>query len=72
MNINFSPSGPLAHGPHRRLLNASLFSLAFLIAPLAMAQTAVRIDLSKPGLPVSPNLYGLMTEEINLDRKSVV
>ena len=30
-----------------------------------MAQTAVRIDLTKPGLPVSPTLYGLMTEEIN-------
>lgn len=42
-----------------------LLSLAALIAPLATAQTAVRIDLSKPGIPVSPTLYGLMTEEIN-------
>ena len=33
--------------------------------PQAMAQTTVRIDLSKPGIPVSPTLYGLMTEEIN-------
>ncbi|MFG6432972.1 hypothetical protein [Roseateles sp. LYH14W] len=36
-----------------------------LIAPLAMAQITVRIDVAKPGLPVSPTLYGLMTEEIN-------
>jgi alpha-N-arabinofuranosidase len=41
------------------------FSLTTLIAPLAMAQTALRIDLNKPGLPVSPTLYGVMTEEIN-------
>jgi alpha-N-arabinofuranosidase len=65
MNINFSPSAPLAHAPHRRLLSASLLSLAFLIAPLATAQTVVTIDLAKPGVPVSPTLYGLMTEEIN-------
>jgi len=50
----------------RRCFRASgLLSLAVLIAPLAMAQTTVTIDLSKPGIPVSPTLYGLMTEEIN-------
>jgi alpha-N-arabinofuranosidase len=49
----------------RRFLAPGLLSLAVLIAPLAMAQTTVRIDLSKPGIPVSPTLYGLMTEEIN-------
>ena len=65
MNINFSPSGPLGHAPRLRLLSASLFSLAFLISPLATAQTTVTIDLAKPGVPVSPTLYGLMTEEIN-------
>lgn len=42
-----------------------LLALTALIAPLAMAQTALRIDLSQPGIPVSPTLYGLMTEEIN-------
>jgi alpha-L-arabinofuranosidase len=49
----------------RRLRASGLLSLVALIAPLAMAQTTVRIDLAKPGLPVSPTLYGLMTEEIN-------
>ncbi|MCS0583550.1 hypothetical protein NX784_18320 [Massilia pinisoli] len=49
----------------RRFRAPYLLSLAALIAPLATAQTAVRIDLSKPGIPVSPTLYGLMTEEIN-------
>jgi alpha-L-arabinofuranosidase len=49
----------------RRLRTPDLLSLAVLIAPLAMAQTTLRIDLVKPGVPVSPTLYGLMTEEIN-------
>jgi alpha-N-arabinofuranosidase len=48
-----------------RLRALCLLSLAALVAPLAIAQTALRIDLSKPGIPVSPTLYGLMTEEIN-------
>src|SRR5215216_6031467 len=65
MNSNFPLRGSIAHTPQRRLLAAGLVSLAALIAPLAMAQTAVKIDLAKPGLPVSPTLYGLMTEEIN-------
>jgi len=43
----------------------TLLSFAALIAPLAMAQTTLKIDLAKPGIPVSPTLYGLMTEEIN-------
>jgi alpha-N-arabinofuranosidase len=49
----------------RRFRVPRLLSLAVLITPLAMAQTSLRIDLSKPGIPVSPTLYGLMTEEIN-------
>ena len=64
MNPNIpSPDAamPVAH----RRFRAPLLSLAALIAPLAMAQTAVTIDLSRPGIPVSPTLYGLMTEEIN-------
>jgi alpha-L-arabinofuranosidase len=65
MNSNIpSPSAamPVAQ---RRCRGPRLLLLAALIAPLAMAQTAVRIDLSKPGIPVSPTLYGQMTEEIN-------
>jgi alpha-N-arabinofuranosidase len=65
MNSNFPLRGSIAGTPQRRLLAAGLFSLATLIAPLAMAQTTLKIDLAKPGLPVSPTLYGLMTEEIN-------
>ncbi len=49
----------------RRFRAPALLSLAVLIAPLAMAQTTVTIDLAKPGIPVSPTFYGLMTEEIN-------
>ena len=65
MNSNFPMRGSIAHTPQRRLLAAGLFSLAALIAPLAIAQTAVKIVLTTAGLPVSPTLYGLMTEEIN-------
>jgi alpha-N-arabinofuranosidase len=49
----------------RRFRALCLLTLAALAAPLAIAQTTLRIDLSKPGIPVSPTLYGLMTEEIN-------
>ncbi|MEO7493437.1 MAG: alpha-L-arabinofuranosidase C-terminal domain-containing protein [Massilia sp.] len=65
MKIKLPLRGSIAHTPQRRLLAAGLLSLATLTAPLAMAQTAVRIDLTRPGVPVSPTLYGLMTEEIN-------
>ena len=65
MNSNIpSPSAAMLVA-QRRFRAPRLLSLAALIAPLAMAQTTVRIDLSKPGIPVSPTLYGLMTEEIN-------
>jgi alpha-L-arabinofuranosidase len=65
MNSNI-PS-PAAGMPvaQRRFRAPRLLLLAALIAPLATAQTTLRIDLSKPGIPVSPTLYGLMTEEIN-------
>lgn len=36
-----------------------------LLALLAQSVTTLSLDLSSPGVPVSPNLYGLMTEEIN-------
>lgn len=38
-----------------------------LILPFLLLQTSAHLslDLSKPGVAVSPNLYGLMTEEIN-------
>src|SRR3954451_24815964 len=65
MNSNIPSRGADMPIPQRRFRVRGLLSLAALIAPLAMAQTAVRIDLSKPGIPVSPTLYGLMTEEIN-------
>ena len=51
--------------PQRRLLAARMLALATLIPSLVLAQTALRIDLSQPGVPVSPTLYGQMTEEIN-------
>ncbi len=41
----------------------SLLASAILSAP--QAQTTLTVDLTKPGVAVSPNLYGLMTEEIN-------
>src|SRR5437868_15494810 len=65
MHSNIPLHGSITHTPQRRLLAAGLLSLVTLIAPLAMAQTALRIDLTAPALPVSPTLYGLMTEEIN-------
>lgn len=64
MNLNIPSPDAVMPVAHRRF-RAPLLSLAALIAPLAMAQTAVTIDLSRPGIPVSPTLYGLMTEEIN-------
>src|SRR3954471_16441376 len=33
--------------------------------PASTAQPRITLDVSKPGVPVSPMLYGLMTEEIN-------
>jgi len=35
-----------------------------IIAPISQTPR-VTLDVSQPGIPVSPNLYGLMTEEIN-------
>jgi alpha-N-arabinofuranosidase len=65
MNSNLSSRHAAMPVAQRRFRASRLLSLAVLITPLAMAQTAVTIDLSKPGIPVSPTLYGLMTEEIN-------
>jgi alpha-L-arabinofuranosidase len=65
MNSNIPSCSAAMPIVQRCFLAPRLLSLLALIAPLAMAQTAVRIDLSKPGIPVSPTLYGLMTEEIN-------
>ncbi|CAN7735641.1 alpha-L-arabinofuranosidase C-terminal domain-containing protein [Duganella sp. LjRoot269] len=62
--VPMSRGGTRCARPRRRLA-ASLVALATLSTPPAMAQTAVRIDLAKPGIPVSPTLYGQMTEEIN-------
>ncbi|MEO7497368.1 MAG: alpha-L-arabinofuranosidase C-terminal domain-containing protein [Massilia sp.] len=65
MNPNIPARSAAMPIAQRRMRAPRLLSLLALIAPLAMAQTAVTIDLSKPGIPVSPTLYGLMTEEIN-------
>jgi alpha-L-arabinofuranosidase len=65
MNHNIPTRSTAVPIPQRRFRADRLLSLAALIAPLATAQTAVTIDLSKPGIPVSPTLYGQMTEEIN-------
>lgn len=50
---------------NNHFLAPALLVLAVLAAPFALAQTVVKIDLAKPGIAVSPTLYGLMTEEIN-------
>jgi alpha-N-arabinofuranosidase len=47
-----------------RLLLVVTVVLAPVLA-LAADPTTVTLDLSKPGAPVSPTFYGLMTEEIN-------
>jgi alpha-N-arabinofuranosidase len=65
MSTNLPSRGAAMPVARRRFCARRLLSLATLIAPLAMAQTTVRIDLSGPGIAVSPTLYGLMTEEIN-------
>jgi len=39
--------------------------MVFLALLLLQSTTNLSLDLSKPGLAVSPTLYGLMTEEIN-------
>lgn len=46
-------------------VKAELSLLALAWAVVAPAQTTLTLDLKKPGVAVSPNLYGLMTEEIN-------
>ena len=39
--------------------------LGLFTAANVQAQTKLTLDLTKPGVKVSPMLYGLMTEEIN-------
>jgi alpha-N-arabinofuranosidase len=49
-----------------QLGNACVFTVLTLLGFNSLAQTPkITLDLSKPGLNVSPKLYGLMTEEIN-------
>ncbi|MFZ6765554.1 alpha-L-arabinofuranosidase C-terminal domain-containing protein [Undibacterium sp. Di26W] len=59
----------LIHSCHTQSTGRRYLSLlmlaSILMSAFASAQTTVRIDLTKPGIPVSPTLYGLMTEEIN-------
>jgi len=52
----------------RRLISALAASLFFAAPSWLLAQSTVptlNLDLSQPGVKVSPTLYGLMTEEIN-------
>jgi alpha-L-arabinofuranosidase len=65
MNSSISSRRAAMPVAQRRFRTHCLLSLAALIAPLAIAQTAVTIDHSKPGIPISQTLYGQMTEEIN-------
>ena len=46
-------------------LLAATFVVAALIVPALHAQATLNIDLKQSKAPVSPTLYGLMTEEIN-------
>lgn len=53
---------------HYRMGNATTaFLMTALLAPALLGQTpaALKVDLNRPKTPVSPTLYGLMTEEIN-------
>jgi alpha-N-arabinofuranosidase len=50
----------------KRSLSCLLIAAGLLFTPGLHAQTTrLTLDLSKPGVGVSPKLYGLMTEEIN-------
>ncbi|GAB3909623.1 alpha-L-arabinofuranosidase C-terminal domain-containing protein [Mucilaginibacter boryungensis] len=44
---------------------AGILSLCLVVATIAKAQVKLTVDMTKPGVNVSPRLYGLMTEEIN-------
>src|SRR6476659_2641058 len=45
-----------------RAFTALLVSAAM---PAVFGQATLKVDLNRPKAPVSPTLYGLMTEEIN-------
>jgi len=50
----------------RKLSFITMLLPCFFVSNAVKAQTAkLTLDLTKPGVPVSPTLYGLMTEEIN-------
>lgn len=42
-----------------------LYSAAFVAAMAANAQVAIKVDASRPGVKVSPTLYGIFFEDIN-------
>src|ERR1035437_7293184 len=51
---------------HLLKLGFLVLALPVMIASGVLAQTPIlTLDLTKPGVKVSPKLYGLMTEEIN-------
>jgi alpha-N-arabinofuranosidase len=48
-----------------RAISLPCLALLFTAFHLHADDTSVTLDLGKPGLPVNPSFYGLMTEEIN-------
>ena len=50
---------------NKRLLIAASALLCYGALPVQAQETTLTLDLTKPGVAVSPMLYGLMTEEIN-------
>jgi alpha-L-arabinofuranosidase len=51
--------------PKFKIQSAPIFLLAALAAGQVFAETVVTIDTGVAGTPISPRMYGLMTEEIN-------
>ena len=48
-----------------RTMLAAVFGAMLLPAANAGVSASLNVDVDKPGVPVPPNFYGLMTEEIN-------
>src|SRR5215510_2012336 len=48
-----------------RIFTALLIAGLVMPALFGQAPATLKVDLSRPKAPVSPTLYGLMTEEIN-------
>lgn len=44
----------------------NLFAAFFVLASAAQAQTKITVDVNKPGHEISPTLFGIFFEDINL------